>query len=216
MKNKSIQSIIKPTVYICSFLLLLASIILLMIFIVTFRGPISKDLSVWYEWGSFLAFLVSLVNLACFLLLTYRAYLFQEDSYKKQMRAQKIELETSFRKSHIEDVREKLALLDDLPSVKFNVKESYDEFAKKCYSLIRVFSIYQDLYKDLFRDCDYSVLNDYLNNLKNILDEIENGNKDPVDEASRLETEIGKVNKAMIVLEKNLSDYTLQCVNDAF
>lgn len=215
-KNSSLYP--KKIVNILFWLLLIISAVLLMVFIVTFWGPISNNLTVWYEYGSFLAFIVSLVNLACFISLTYNASIFQESSHRKQMLAQKIELQTEFRKAHIDDIRKKMMELNQLPTMRMNDDESFYEFTIRCKSLIRVFGIYENNNnQELFGKCNYTNINKYFSELNSRLDAILRKKSLPLyDDKVFFNEVLGNINNEMIILEKSLSDYTFQELVIAF
>lgn len=208
----------KKIVHVFFYSLLIIAVILLIAFVVNFWGPISHSLTDWYEYGSFLAFIVSLVNLACFVSLTYSASIFQENSHHKQMIAQKVELQTTFRKSHIEDIRKRMIELNQLPIIKMDNEESFAEFVVKCKALIRIFAIYEtNNNKDLFGDCNYTEINNCFSELNYKLEEINKRGEGPLrDDKIFFNDVLGRINNEMIILEKWLSDYTLQEVVNAF
>lgn len=208
----------KKAVSVLFWLLLIIAGILLSTFVITFWGPISHDLTDWYEYSSFLAFIVSLVNLACFILLTYSAAMFQEDSHHKQMLAQKMELQTGFRKAHIDDIRKRMLELNELPTMKMDDDESFWQFVVKCKSLIRIFGIYENNNNsELFGQCDYKKINYYCSELNRRLESITLNKSTPTREDKIFLNDIlGKINNEIMDIEKKLSDYTLQEVINAF
>jgi hypothetical protein len=214
--NKRVNK--KKVVNICFGLLLAVAFIILASFIITFWGPISHDLNEWYEYGSFLAFIVSLINLACFISLTYSASVFQENSYEKQLRVQKIELQTSFRKSHIEDIHRQLCELSRLPIMKTDSKDAFNEFMVSCKSMIRIFAIYEENNNnELYGKGNYKNLNQRFEKLDKILLKIYSENRIPSEDEKRSFDEIFKeINGGIIALEKELSNYTLDEFNNAF
>lgn len=208
----------KKAVNILFWMLLIIAFILLVVFVVTFWGPISNNLTDWYEYGSFLTFIVSLVNLACFITLTYSASIFQEDSHRKQLLAQKIELQTEFRKTHIDDIRKRMIELNQLPTMRMDDREAYSEFVIRCKSLIRIFGIYEaNNNQELFGQSDYSAINSSFNELNVRLDSINKNKSLPSREDKIFFNDIlGRINNEIIILEKKLSDYTVQEVVNVF
>lgn len=208
----------KKAVNILFWMLLIIAFILLVVFVVTFWGPISHNLTVWYEYGSFLAFIVSLVNLACFISLTYSASVFQEDSHRKQLLAQKMELQTEFRKTHINDIRKRMIELNQLPTMRMDDEESYGEFVIRCKSLIRIFGIYEaNNNQELFGQGNYTAINSKFSELNLRLETINKSKSLPSREDKIFFNDIlGQINNEMILLEKALSDYTVQEVVNVF
>lgn len=198
--------------------LLIISFIFLIIFVFTFWGPISHNLTDWYEYGSFLAFIVSLLNLACFISLTYNASVFQETSHRKQMLVQKIELQTAFRKSHIDDVRKRMLELNDLPTVKMDNENTFRDFLVKCKSLSRIFGIYEENYNPaLFGECNYAAINSCFSELNARLEKINKTKSLPTSEDIIFFNDVlGRINNQIIILERTLSEFTFQEVINAF
>lgn len=199
-------------------LLLITALVYLSVFVITFWGSISNELGEWSEYSSVLNFIVSLVNLACFILLTYSASMFQENSHKKEMLAQKMELQTEFRKAHIDDIRRMMLELNVLPTMKMDDKESFWDFYVKCKSLVRIFAIYEkNNNSELYGECDYRKINENFSELNNRLEKIlENGSILNKEDKKFFNEILGNINNELIDIEKRLSDYTLQALINAF
>lgn len=125
MKNKSI---VLFSLVAFSAILVLASVIFIIVFIINFWGaPLSSNMTDWGEFGSYISCITSLLNLVFFVVLTQKASdfektssekqsSFQQSTFNQQMLSHKVELETSFRKSHIDDIRKIMFEFSNLTS----------------------------------------------------------------------------------------------------
>lgn len=183
----------------------------------------SDNISDWGALGSYVSMIVSLLNLVLFVILTYAALDFsktsqrvqsdfQLKSFEHQMTAQKIELKTAFRKSYIENIRQKTFDINELPFYEIVAKDDdLIKFRKEIESLSRMFKIYErNKNKALFGDCSYRTVIDALNIVEKKAKSIrEDESKDERQrKANELWNELNVVYLAMIDLEGELSDYT--------
>lgn len=226
IKRKSISLILLE---IFAGVLVALSIVFIIVFIVNFAGsPLSKSMTEWGEFGSYAAFIASILNLVFFIVLTYKASEFQQTSYKhqskfqkvtfnQQMLAQKIELKTSFRKSHIEDIRQRLFDLNNITYYDISKKDEFDKFKRDCESLTRIFKIYKlNINYKLVGNCDYNAINEQLDKLRTLIADV-NGNVGATNEQCRKIWDVlNDINAEIIALEKCLSDYTLTELEKAF
>ena len=210
-------------------ILVLLSTALLVVFIVNFFGmPLSKNMTDWGEFGSYISCIAALVNLVFFVILTYKALDFEKSSYEKQasfqketftqqMLSQKAELQTAFRKSHIDDVRNIMFKLNNLTY--YDLKE-YDEFIKfkrECESLKRIFEIYEiNKNIELFGTCNYSKVNQEFDSLFQAINKIKKISGASNNQCEDIWEKLNAVNIAIIALEKQLSDHTIEELTNAF
>lgn len=210
-------------------LLVVISLVLTVVFVVAFWGtPLSKRMSDWGEFGSYVACIASLLNLVFFIVLTYKAAEFEKTSYEKQsvfqkdtfncqMLSQKVELQTAFRKSHIDDVRNIMFKLNNLTAYKLTNEDEFKVFKRECESLKRIFEIYEmNKNIELVGDCNYTNINNQFELLFQLINSMPNNSVVTDNECNKIWEILNRVNEEIITLDKQLSDYTLEELKKAF
>lgn len=224
-KNIGLVTLLK----IFAWILVVIAFLFILVFVVIFAGrPLSKDMAAWGELGSYGSFIISIFNLVCFIVLTYKASEFEEESFKQQsdfqthsymqqMHAQKIELQTDFRKSHIDTVRQIMLNLNNLTSYDLTKTDEFSKFKRECESLRRMFLIFQaNKNSNLIGPCDYSAVNGKFEMLKTEICNIQSGGRATSVQEHKIWNALNEVNIEIITLEKRLSDYTLEELEKAF
>lgn len=212
-----------------SVLLVIISCVLIVLFIVNFYGSsFSKSMSDWGEFGSYISCIASLLNLVFFIELTHKATelekasyttqtAFQEKTFKQQMLSQKVELQTAFRKSHIDDVRSIMFKLNNLTRYNLKDEENFKEFKRECESLKRVFEIYErNKNVDLIGKCTYLSVNQQFISLIQLFDSVPCDLGLTDEECDIIWRTLNNVNEEIIKLEKQLSDYILEELTKVF
>ena len=207
MKKSGVVTLLKVFAWILVFL----AFAFIFAFIVVFIDqPLSKEMSAWGELGSYGSFIVSVFNLVCFIILTYKASEFEEISFSQQMLTQKIELQTDFRKSHIETVRQIMLNLNTLTCYDLNNAEDFSKFKRECESLRRIFIIFEtNKNVNIVGACNYSEINKKFEELSAKIDSTDRSEND-------IWNILNDVNIEIVKIEKQLSDYTLQELESAF
>ena len=201
----------------------------ILVFVVIFAGrPFSNDMAAWGELGSYGSFIISIFNLVCFIVLTYKASefeiesfeqqsTFQMHSYMQQMHTQKIELQTDFRKSHIDTIRQIMLNLNNLTCYDLTKTDEFGKFKRECESLRRMFLIFQaNKNSNLIGSCDYSAVNGKFEMLDTEICSIQSGGCATSEQEKNIWNALNEVNFEIISLEKELSDYTLEELEKAF
>lgn len=226
MKNKSI---VLFSLVAFSAILVLASVIFIIVFIINFWGvPLSSNMTDWGEFGSYISCITSLLNLVFFVVLTQKASdfektssekqsSFQQSTFNQQMLSHKVELETSFRKSHIDDIRKIMFEFSTLTSYNLQKEDGFKQFKRECESLKLVFEIYEaNKNEDLFGECSYNHINDHFKTLMTIIDSIKGNHVTTETQIDDIWSVLDRINSEIINLEKTLSDYTLNKLKNAF
>lgn len=221
MKNKVNKGWI--SIVIITVLLIILSVIFTGAIIVNFIGlPASKNMTDWGELGSYASFIVSILNLSCFIILTYKALDFEQKSYEKQsefqidtfnkqMMVQKIELLTSFRKTHIEEIHKEVEKLHKLPYYEIrNDEKEFEKFKIGCESVINTFRIFENNKNvALIGVCSYSEVNKELNKLDEVVRKLDFTKGITKEQSNNLWEILDKVNAKIIQLEKDLKSHTI-------
>lgn len=210
-------------------ILVVISSVLILVFIIVFWGtPLSQRMSDWGDFGSYVACIASLINLVFFIVLTHKATEFERASSEKQLRlqkvtfdcqmlSQKVELQTAFRKSHIDDVRNIMFKLNNLTAYRLTNGDEFKTFKRECETLKRIFEIYEmNKNIELVGDCNYTNINNQFELLFQLINSMPNNSVVTDNECNKIWEILNRVNEEIITLDKQLSDYTLEELKKAF
>jgi hypothetical protein len=226
VKNKKkLQGCIK----VFALILMLAVFFFIITFICKFRfRALPESIDAWGSFGAYATFIASLLNLLFFIILTYAATVFQEDSYKQQlefqkltfrqqMLAQKAELQTSFRRSHIEDIQQRMFALNNLTYYDLSISADFLNFKRECESLIRIFRIYEsNKNPKLIGNHSYEKINNKFEELRQVLDERGTNNVAKEYERKQIWEILNQVNFEIVTLVKELSDHAVEELERVF
>jgi len=197
----------------------LIAIAFVIVFIANFaQTQLSNSMMDWGAFGSYFTFITSIINLIFFIILTHKASYFQEKSHNHKMLAQKIELQTSLRKSHIDEIRQRMFDLSSFTNRDISKIEEFKDFKRDCDTLKRVFNIYQTNKNiDLLGDsCDYSKINKQFSVLDSLLIKVTTANVVSKDQISEIWKALDDVNVEIIYFEKCLYDYMIHELEKTF